>query len=66
MGRVLRGIRNILLLARANPVIVATTLLVVCGCWHYSRTKQAQQERAQPIESTSGQRQLAENPVLTV
>jgi hypothetical protein len=63
MGRVLRGIRNILLLARANPVIAAIALLVVGGCWHRSRTKQAQQQRAQPIESICGQ-QLAENPIV--
>ena len=64
MGRVLRGIRNILLLARTNPVVAVATLLVVGACWHWSRTKQTAQQPN--IESISAERQLAENPVAIV
>ena len=60
MGKVLRGIRNVLLLARANPVVAAIVLFSIGGCWYWTRTKQARAP-VLSIESVSGRKQ-ADNP----
>ena len=67
MGKVLRGLRNVLLLARANPVVAAVVLVIIGGCWHLQRTKK--QQAQVPIETTisgrSGQLAVG-NPVAIV
>ena len=63
MGKVLRGIRNVLLLARANPFVATIALFTIGGCWHWKRAKQARAP-VQSIESII--RQQADNPVATV
>ena len=67
MGKVLRGLRNVLLLARANPVVAAVVLVIIGSCWHLQRTKKKQAQV--PIETTisgrSGQLAVG-NPVAIV
>ena len=62
-SNVLRGLRGVLLLAKANPILIPIAMAIMGGCWHWKRKQQlaAMQQRG-PIESISG-RQQSDNPV---